>query len=299
MNYFSGTKTSKKMQADKAMEQLVVRDEIREFVKEWNSFVEKYYRMPMYGCIDPYEVELYNKRMIDYAPHNITQDEELYFQCYLARSKVRRVVVMHVRAYNEFVLLYGYVPRKSEGRIRDNKFDKWSCISQPSNLSECEKKYIEENTIKVKVRIELRKFISEFNAFVKKHNKYPSGVSTDKEERRLYHVWVKFRQPDAMTEYEKEYYKNNIATITKTKTGIDKSLIVKISIINFVKNYNEFVQTYGREPRRCGTNPNEVELYKQKWRYTQMKNLKPVDAEYLTAQGFKVYGYEVDDGFTK
>ena len=73
--------------------------------------------------------------------------------------------------------------------------------------------------------------------------------------------------------------------------GLPKLEIKKIkrTIIEFVKNYTEFVQTYGSEPRRCGTKPNEVELYKQKWRFTQKKYLKPEDAEYLIEKGFELF----------
>ena len=308
MNYFSdtapfSTKQQKKDAPTIDDSQLKVRDEIKDFVKQWNNFVEEYYRVPMYGCIDPHEVELYNKRMVKYNIRNITKDEALYLEKNLAKSKVRRTVVKHVNAYNEFVLLNGYPPKTlGERTARDNEYNKWPCLNKPLELNEYEIKYIEENTIKVTVRLKLREFITQFNNFVQANGRYPRSSCADKQESSLYKAWKRFQQPEILTDKEKEYYQEHIKTIPIPKT-INSEVMdeneIKRGIIEFVKNYNEFVQTYGSEPRRTGTRPNEVRLYKQKWRFTKIQNVKPAEAEFLTANGFKVEGYEAENSLTK
>lgn len=291
MSYFSVIRNSKLNKTEIETPQLEVREEIKEFVNRWNSFVDKRYRIPMYGCVDPEEVELYDKRMGEFSPHNITKDEELYLKLNLAKSKVRKAVVNHVRAYNEYVLINGCAPRITGQTIdRDNVFDKLPYLNKPINLNEYEQKYIDENTIKVVVRIDLRKFITQFNDFVQKNGRYPKRSKTDKMEDALYKAWWRYSKTEVLTDKEKDYYKENIINLSAENTTKDKNdeKKVKKTIIRFVNNYKLFIQIYGSEPKRCGTRPNEVELYKQKWRFTQKKYLSSDDAKYLMENGFNI-----------
>ena len=291
MSYFSVIRNSKVNKVDVETSQSEVREEVKNFANEWNAFVEKHYRIPMYGCVDPEEVELYNKRMEEFSPHNITKDEELYLKRNLAKSKIRKAVVQHVKVYNEYVLINGCPPRIS-GQIvdRDDVFDKLPYLNRPINLSEYEQKYIEENTIKVVVRIDLRKFITQFNDFVQKNGRYPKRSKTDKMEDALYKAWWRYTKSETLTDKEKEYFNKMIINLAKDEAEEDKNNKSKIknAIILFVNNYKLFIQTYGSEPKRCGTRPNEVELYKQKWRFTQRKYLSNDDAKYLMENGFNI-----------
>lgn len=290
MSYFSVIRNSKENKEEVETPHLEVREEIKDFVNDWNAFVEKHYRIPMYGCIDPEEIELYNKRMEEFGPHNITNDEELYLKINLAKSKVRRAVVNHVKAYNEYVLIHGDTPRIS-GQVvdRGDVFDKLP-LNRPLNLNEYEQKYIEENTIKVIVRIDLRRFVHNFNDFVQKNGRYPKRSTTDKMEDSLYKAWRRYINPETLTDEEKEYYNEMIINLANNEIIEDKNNKNKIknTIIAFVNDYRLFIQTYGSEPKRTGTRPNEVELYKQKWRLTQEKYLSSDDAKYLIENGFNI-----------
>ena len=289
MSYFSVIRNSKMNKADVETSQLEVREEIKNFAIEWNAFVEKHYRIPMYGCVDPEEVELYNKRMEEFSPYKITEDEELYLKNNLAKSKVRKAVVNHVIAYNEYVLIHGRTPRIS-GQVvdRGDVFDKLPYLNRPLNLNEYERKYIEENTIKVVVRFELRKFVHNFNDFVQKNGRYPKRSTTDKMEDALYKAWWRYNKLETLTDKEKEYFNEKIINLATAETKEDNNNKIKNTIIAFVNDYKLFIQTYGSEPKRSGTKPNEVELYKQKWRLTQEKHLSSDDVKYLIENGFNI-----------
>ena len=263
---------------------LKIRDEVKDFVNQWNAFVDKYYRIPKRGSLDPKEKALYTKRVEDFAFKRVTKEEWHYLEKNLQQSKVGQIIINYVEDYNEFVLLHGHAPRHNGEKPNEkNIYERGVKLTKKQRLNEYERKYIDENAIKVIIRDVVIEFIEKFNKFVQSNERYPSHNSKNKDECSLYEMWCLFRDADILTPGEKEYYKNNLLTIDK--------LQAKPTIRQFVKNYKEFVQTYGAEPTRSGKNPNEIALYKQKWRYTKIKYISLIDAKFLTRNGFKVEGY--------
>jgi len=139
------------------------------------------------------------------------------------------------------------------------------------------------------IRVSLKTFVEKFNKFVQKYNRLPNPSSTDltgneyKIESSLYRAWLNWRDRSYLkNDVEAEYLKaNGIDVIDEVQDSVRKE------IKELVNEYNEFVNSTGREPSYSPHNKTEEEnkkekrLYDKKRHWTKRVQLVADEEDYL------------------
>ncbi|MFQ6724082.1 MAG: hypothetical protein ACLRFE_01935 [Clostridia bacterium] len=131
---------------------------------------------------------------------------------------------------------------------------------------------IQQAIQKNKVRKVVINYVERYNEFVRIHNRNPRGHIPG--EQSLYMSFKKYSSLQGLTEDEIKYLQDNLVKIQD----------VRLSLINFVEDYNNFVTKYGRPPQR----QSDTSLYLRMIKYINPNNLSEIEVKYLEKNGINV-----------
>lgn len=203
----------------------IIRPTIKQFVERLERFINDHKRMPRKSVEDPEERKLYGQfyRYTADPSTNLNEFEKMYLREHNVvkfdkDTYVRDDLQIFVREFNEFVRDFGRLPKRT---LEENLYRRWLKYTNADNLSKAEIAYLKENNIEIReivddnIKLELKKFVLRYNAFIKKYNRRPKKISKlddeleAKEERRLYKLWIKYSNADNINSKETEYLKAN------------------------------------------------------------------------------------------
>lgn len=255
-----------------------VRTVVKKFVEEYNKFLLIHNRKP--NSNNPEEASLYLKHR-NYCSDKFSSEQEIeYINNNLLKFNVRTAIVNFVNDFNKFVIENKRVPSSASVGEECNLYTKWKFYLRLESLNEDEIKYIENNLVvhyimpkKTKrdnVRLTLKNFVQDFNAFINKNGRLPKSTVKNKEERLIYSQWLYFSNPKNVNQEELEY--------------IDKLLVkrdnVSIYVKRFVDDYNNFVKKYNRHPQQKRSSEESL-IYRRWLLYTKTKTLNDEEVEYI------------------
>lgn len=210
---------------------------------------------------------------------------------------VRVDLKQFVEKFNAFIKEKKHFPRytptigtQEEINIERNLYHRWKRWINDKNLNNYEIEYLHKHGIetidpelakKDPVRPELKQLVTEYNEFIKVHDRAPGDVrkyrleltEEEKYEYKLYHRHFRWTKVASLNEDEKKYIKDNLMRD-----------FIRIALRKFVARFNAFVKATGRMPRSnsYGVDKEERNLYKMwgKWSH-KIGNLNEYEVQYL------------------
>ena len=256
-----------------------IRQSIIIFVDDFIKFKEVYKRNPRSTT----ESALYQRWFKYTNLPDLTNEEIKYLQDndieFLKKDIVRKSVKCFVAEYLNFVEKFHRTPNKSgtesgEGLL----YNKTLTYLNPDNLSIEEQKYIQENGIKLrceeKIRPAIIKFVNEYLEFIQKFKRKPRKRGPEDRELSLYQRHKMYTDPKNVNEEEQLYLKQHNIINSSEET-------VRPHISQFACDYLQFIETFGRKPKKTGFEKGEDSLYKKWVKYTNAKNLSEEEVEFL------------------
>lgn len=260
---------------------------VENFVKEYKDYVKRY------GCEPTIitEPSLYSKMNMYTNPKYLTEGDIQYLQkngieinLFDKTKSIREKVKSFVAEYNVFVNQHQRNPLYNESDEYEKKLYikhlRYTGLNNKRGLNELEKKYIEDNLIKVSIRLSIKKFVEDYITFVStKHREPKTNII---EESVLHERILRNTNSKKLNQDEINYLQQNDISVGE----YDK--VVKLSVKLFVKDYKNFIKTYKHLPVPNSTNMDEVMLCLQLGKYTNPKYINQAEKEYLIANDIEL-----------
>ena len=221
---------------------------------------------------------------------------------------VRVDLKQFVEKLNAFIKEKKHFPRHTPTRgtqeeinIERNLYSRWKRWRNVEKLNNYEIEYLNKHgiatidpelAIKDPVRPELKQLVTEYNEFIKAHDRAPGDVrkyrleltEEEKYEYRLYQRHFRWTKINSLNEDEKKYIEDNLI-----------QNFIRTALSKFVARFNAFVKATGRMPR---SNPysldkEERNLYKMwgKWSH-KIGNLNEYEVQYLKDNNIPIKSFD-------
>jgi len=165
-----------------------VRFVIKQYVSEYNDFVEKHKREPSASFENKEERSLYAKHLRYFKRGEASKSEKEYINKNLKTIDIRQFIIDAVEKYNNFIKTYGRKPERDANDKQEKKiFNDIRIILEHTYLSEKESEYIKYELNRLYyVRQYVIRFVSDYKKFVKENGRKPSkSPRLDNKERSL------------------------------------------------------------------------------------------------------------------
>ena len=128
----------------------------------------------------------------------------------------------------------------------------------------------------------VKRFVLAFNNFVEFYQRVPSKEII--KEKKLYNAWKKYSKLEKLSELDREYLQNHLIKIEeiylqKQVGEEDLKYNIRQVVIEFVEEFNNFVEKYKRAPSY--KKMEEKSLYHKMLKYTSIKYLNPIEKAYV------------------
>lgn len=133
-----------------------------------------------------------------------------------------------------------------------------------------------------KVRNHVKKFVEEFNNFVKEKGRPPRQKYED--EFSLASKWTVIKRGKELTDAEKDYVEQFLVKVENIRPVIRE----------FAEKYTQFIKEQGRKPKASNSEEERV-LYRWFEWYTKSKHLNEAEIKYLTNLGFEIRYPQTDN----
>ena len=184
------------------------------------------------------------------------------------KDNVRFRLKSFVEDFNAFVKENGRTPvdsKEGEHAI----YLRWHKYTNSKELNKEEVEYLQKHLVKLDgISNTMKKFVKDYKEFIKINGRKPKVSSEDKDERNLQRKYQYYKNPKHFNSKEIEYLTNE---------GIISP--VRDFLINFVAEFNTFVEKNGRGPRYKIR--SERELYTRWRRVLNLDNWNDEEKEYL------------------
>ena len=191
---------------------------------------------------------------------------------------IRFSVKYFVEDFNAFYLKNNRPPLDHD-KEEHALYLRWHKYRNVDNLNAAETEYIEKNLVKIgNINWLLQKFVNEYNKFVKENNRTPVANAKTKEERSVY---------SRLCYYTHTYKPNEDELQLLIDNNIVSTDNIRKKVKEFVKEYNEFIEMYGRKPKN-GNTKEENSLYSKYLRYTNPEKLNNEELIYVNNNLIKV-----------
>ena len=201
---------------------------------------------------------------------------------------IRQVVKDFVSEYVSFVDSKKREPKNSRTDDAERHlYSKWIKYGDSKNLNDAEIKYIKGNGIELRdertVRTVVKKFVEDYNSFVRANGRKPKRRGNNKEDG-LYQRFCIYTNPHNINEQELKYLEKNGIDIRYEEIDTDN---IRTEIKKFVKDYLSFVSENKREPK---SNKNSLEngLYQRYRKYTNPDNITEEELLYLKDNNIQI-----------
>lgn len=268
-----------------------VRRDIKRIVQLLNEFYDAYGRMPLKNSEDKYEANLsrkwyqlrnkrdLNEQELNYIKENSPTEDGLFIHKYAKDSYIKISVKNFIAELNDFVYYNRRMP-VSNKESEKHFFEIWYEFSKPNTLNDAERKYIADNMPgELKIRQFIVDFVNAFNEFVITNKRVPNQKNGGKE-NTLYYKWNTYKNLKLST-IEKEYVNANLLFFPITPHAYNIKQEVRIQVIDFVREFNEFVTEYKRLPSASFKNKSERSLWSKYFRYTVKGEVSEMEKEYI------------------